>query len=900
MSVLGDKVCEDLSENKAFKFSVVVAVYNVEDVLDETIESITNQDIGFLDNVQIILVNDGSVDRSGEICKKYHDQYPDNIVFIDKLNEGAARARNSGIQYAEGKYLNFLDSDDKLSAETLSNVYDFFEEHYDETDVVAIPMTLFDEETGPHWQNWKFERGSRVINLLEEYTVTCMSCASSFYKASRKNEIHFDSRLANCEDLKVNLCMLNPLMTLGVVREAEYLYRRRIGSNSLSQSMTFKKSWYLNFYEHLILWAYELYNNEIGFFPGFVQYVLLCDFQWRVRIKYDPSDVLDEYEVKQYKEYLRLSVKLFDEKYIWEQKKIFREHKVYLLKLKYGLEPHLTKYSKGYALYIANKFLGYMDRDALIVEFIQLKNNHLVIEGYSNVIGSRLDEIIEIYISVNDKVIKSDVVNRDLDRKCLDEILFRGAAFRFAIPIEDIGIKAKILFFCKYKDVTMEKKIIRYGKFSPISTQYRHAYCHLGNYHLKAKNNYIRIRKANRLKTMRKEVSFWIELLAGKKHEKKAAIARILYFTLGAFLKKQRWLIYDKLDRADDNGEAFFIYLNETKKDEVKPVFAVSKNTSDYKRIEKIGKVVDYLSIKHKMEHLLSSKILSAYAHPEFYNPFGNYYGPYRDILSQKELVFLQHGITIHDVSSGLNRYNKNFAKLISCTEAECHAFLNGEYYYQEDEVVLTGFARYDRLYDDRKKIITIMPTWRSDLFSGYDSAKGVWNIKPAFENSELVTFYSKLLSDSLLLDTAENHGYVVQFVPHPILVPYLDFFNFSDRVKVVAHDVVFRDMFATSSLFVTDYSSASFDFAYLYKPVLYCQFDKEQVYGGSHYNKGYFDYEENGFGEVEYTYEDTVRRIVEYIEQDCKLKDQYKTRIDQFYTYKDRNNCERIYESIK
>ena len=72
-----------------FKFSVVTAVYNVEPYLAEAIESILTQDIGFEESVEIILVDDGSTDRSGAICDEYQQKFPDNIKVIHKENGGA-------------------------------------------------------------------------------------------------------------------------------------------------------------------------------------------------------------------------------------------------------------------------------------------------------------------------------------------------------------------------------------------------------------------------------------------------------------------------------------------------------------------------------------------------------------------------------------------------------------------------------------------------------------------------------------------------------------------------------------------------------------------------------------------------------------------------------------------
>ena len=105
--------------NSDEKVSVIVPVYNVESKISKCIESIVNQTY---DNLEIILINDGSNDRSGDICKSYEEK-DSRIIAVDKKNEGVSKTRNLGIDMSTGKYLMFVDSDDTIPEDAVEILY---------------------------------------------------------------------------------------------------------------------------------------------------------------------------------------------------------------------------------------------------------------------------------------------------------------------------------------------------------------------------------------------------------------------------------------------------------------------------------------------------------------------------------------------------------------------------------------------------------------------------------------------------------------------------------------------------------------------------------------------------------------------------------------------------------
>ena len=76
--------------------------------------------------------------------------------------------------------------------------------------------------------------------------------------------------------------------------------------------------------------------------------------------------------------------------------------------------------------------------------------------------------------------------------------------------------------------------------------------------------------------------------------------------------------------------------------------------------------------------------------------------------------------------------------------------------------------------------------------------------------------------------------------------------------------------------------------------------FDKDEFFASSIFEEGYFDYEKDGFGPVCCDYESSVEKLVELIENDCKISEKYLNRINDFYEFDDKNNCQRIFDAIK
>lgn len=441
-------------------------------------------------------------------------------------------------------------------------------------------------------------------------------------------------------------------------------------------------------------------------------------------------------------------------------------------------------------------------------------------------------------------------------------------------------------------------------RFSPVADVLERQYAVREGWILFVEGSHIKLKKAAPGEAAEFERLF-LEAAAAKtdaEDVREAIEIRKEYFRRKREQKKAVWLFMDRIDKADDNGEAFFEYVCRKKPEHADCYFVISRDSPDYDRLAGTGKVVEALSKEHRILLLLADYIFTSQLNGWGENPYGNLEEYFRDLYHRARVVFLQHGVTKDNQANWLNRYNQNLHAVICSAREEQKAFLEYPYWYEESRIWNTGMPRMDRLYNADSKVILFMPTWRKALMEQrLDEDRGIyrWYLKEGFRRSSYRRFYTKILSDRYFLGKCTEAGYRVIFMPHPIMQPFIGEFQAADEVEILPYDTSWRELFARGSILVTDYSSVAFDFAYLKKPVIYCQFDRKEFFQSHTYQEGYFDYGKMGFGEIAQTRRKLYQLIFEYLEQGCREKDIYQERVKAFYTYLDTKCCERIYERV-
>ena len=838
------------NDNNSKLFSVVMACYNCQDYLDETINSLLNQTLSFEDYIQVILINDGSSDNTEEICKKYLNQYPENIIYVHQENQGQAVARNNGLKYATGDYINFLDSDDKFSSNAFEEVLNFFKDD-NEVNFASIPLFFFDGEDGEHPLNYKYEK-TKVVDLSEDWDYPQLHANASFFKAELFPKYQFATNIVSSEDaLMINKMLIdNP--SYGVVKNAKYWYRRRKNNSSTLNSVYLKKEFYhdrlINFFKELIILSKDKYDKV----PKFIQYLVVYDLQWMLRIN-DVSEILEINEIEQIYVDIKDILSNLDDDIILSLRDDRLNIRNHMLAIKYSnvnvdlnkvvtCQDFHSEYSNGIAhMYSGDKLIDQLDIHKIWLDIIEIRKDILYISGYLMSFFRDEDLQIEVVKTTNSKketFIAKRVYYQNTAKKFLNCQIEDRYNFDVEIPIDgDCSVEIITRFMGENSDENSKWNLTNdfsyYARLSTLSN-----YSVSNNYFLKFRENKFFISNYSYLKMIKNEIPIILRILKRREnYYNSALLIRILYTILYPFYRNRRiWLFMDKIESADDNAEYLYKY-SIAQEDGIEKYFTVDKDSKDFKRLKNLKNVVPFNSIKQRLIYLFAEKIISSHPDDEILNPFINKNEKSYAGLISSDKIFLQHGVTKDNVSSWLHKYEKNLKLIVAVSDEEAESFLDNGYNYKKEIIQVLGFPRFDNLERTKtNKQILIMPSWRKKLL--YAPPQYIMG-------SEYFQAINSLINNEDLIELAKRYDYQIIFKPHPRVYDYIELFDTNDYVKV-DEDTTYQELFKSSDLMITDYSSVAFDFAYMEKPLIYYQYGNDY-----NFDEGYFKYRTMGFGEV-------------------------------------------------
>lgn len=321
-----DAACRKFRESNPYKVSIIIPAFNVEQYLEECLESILSQKFN---DYEIIIIDDGSTDRTKDIAKLYAKKYNSIISLYEQNNLGPSGARNTGLNVAEGEYILYIDSDDYINKGTIQRLIELIEMNSLDTLLFSCKRVIMDGgniESASHWGYCKEDlRGKPGIEIMAEllptkslYDVVWLQFVKR--ELIEKNGIRFYPGIIH-EDHLYTFSVLLKSKACGYITEELYNYRIREKSIMTTKGRNLERfiGWAVTFCELIRLYkeenieqSYPLCNQAIR------DYIWFCGvFALKLNIR---KEFLEERQicVRYYKKMLYYMLKFNRGKEYWK------------------------------------------------------------------------------------------------------------------------------------------------------------------------------------------------------------------------------------------------------------------------------------------------------------------------------------------------------------------------------------------------------------------------------------------------------------------------------------------------------------------------------------------------------------------------------------------------------
>lgn len=346
----------------------------------------------------------------------------------------------------------------------------------------------------------------------------------------------------------------------------------------------------------------------------------------------------------------------------------------------------------------------------------------------------------------------------------------------------------------------------------------------------------------------------------------------------------QIWLLGEVPYKAQDNGYRFFAYAASRRR---RVYYVIRKDVADAKKVEGLGQVVYVGSKRHVWLSIASSRIVGSH-HAEYLLASR---APRFVKSCRGTRIFLQHGVTatknVVPNYGRLKSVERPTEKFVVVSEAEKRIVVS-DYGYRPNQVPVLGFARFDRLFEpvEVQKRVLVMPTWRDDLKDA-----------EAFLESSYFQAWHAFFAQDTKVDQLRRAGYQITLLMHPNMRPFVQHFDLQSADVLDLSQTDVQDMLRTSAILITDYSSVAWDFSFLDRTVLYFHFDTKRLINE---RRPHVDFTRDLPGPQCLSVDELWVSLLAAIKRDGALADEYRDNANRFIEYRDRNNCERIYNLVQ
>lgn len=757
---------------KRIKLSIIIPIYNQK----AHITTCLNELMRFRSAkyfLEILLIDDGSTDNSTVICKKYADKYSKIKCFFQE-NKGVSAARNLGIQNATGKYIFFLDADDCLAPGTIERVAAFFDDVYDQTDLVTYPIeTVFNgKKLKPHFR-YQFLKESGVYDL-REYPYIGQTTMNIAVKNQFGNNILFDEKQTYSEDQKYCCDVLKKKLSMGYCKDGRYLYYRSRNSASgrlAGSCYIFEQC--MNFFEELF--------GEFSDVPAAFQGLYVNDLYWKMC-----SNILFPYhytevEYQHAMERIQALLRKCDASLILNHPAMDFFEKYYLLRLKDEEVLRWKVNREGFSLWNQNQLTLQEKSMEMVLTKVRVTGDSVEIEGFLKTVffqfykekptlcvvenhGS-LTRKLELFPSTHNYYQSHEPTQRFWAMKYQCDVN-EVRQFHFEVEVGNYWFPVHYYFM----------------PLTPFSHQYK-------RYTYRKDAILLKIEENNEFR------------ITGSRRESALGNRRIwLYYDCKGVTRDNGMLQFEHDIGQDDGVERYYI-ITDKRQAQNPPVKAHG---------------VLFGSRRHQRLFLKAEKIITAYIEENNILPFAvSDYDRYAGQL-HFEIIYLQHGVLHIEMPWKYSSEKMIADKVVVSTEQEAELFRkNG---FRDTELWKVKMPRFDFVGQNtiRKRKILFAPSWRSYLVG--NCVNNQWEL---LEEKFKASVYDKKIQNFLdsdeLARILEEHQYSLDVKMHPIFHGYKEHFH-TDSEYIRFVEQVDEGEY---SLFITDFSSFLYDFLYMGTPVL-------------------------------------------------------------------------------
>ncbi len=212
--------------------TISIAAYNIEKYVNETLDSFVIPEV--MDDIEIILVNDGSKDGTGKLARSYESEYPNTFIIVDKENGGYGSTINTSVEIASGKYFKTVDGDDWVDRQGFIKLVEYLKRA--ETDIVVTNYSRVNDKTGKQIPTvFKIRRYETAFDFSEAYTGQELYMQSIAFKTDILKRIDFHIT-EHCfyTDIEYILRPMPYIKTISYLNQNVYMYRVAVNEQSMS------------------------------------------------------------------------------------------------------------------------------------------------------------------------------------------------------------------------------------------------------------------------------------------------------------------------------------------------------------------------------------------------------------------------------------------------------------------------------------------------------------------------------------------------------------------------------------------------------------------------------------------------------------------------------------------